>query len=73
MSPSPFIATCLLIATHRIRELLVRIQEIQDDTQMPDKEKLSEIKNIKKEIAKVNEQIDSIKKEIKLISSYRVN
>jgi hypothetical protein len=35
--------------------------------------KLSEIKNIKKEIVKVNEEIDNIKKSINLLSSYRVN
>lgn len=70
---APMIATRLLVATHTIRELLEQINKIEGSTTMPDKDKLLEIKKIKQAIVKVREEIDIIKKEIRLSNLYRVS
>ena len=61
------------VAMHTVRSLLGRIQEIEDDTETSANEKLSEIKKIRDEITKVGTEIDSIKREITLLTAYSLN
>ena len=63
----------LLVATHTVRALLDQIKEIEGNVQASDNEKLSQIKKIRDEIAKVGTEIDSIKKEFMLLNSYSLN
>lgn len=70
---SSMMATRLLVATNSVKEYLEQINKIEVDPTMPDKEKLSELKKIKQAITKVNEEIDNIKKEIRLSGLYRVS
>lgn len=63
----------LVVAMHTVRSLLGRIQEIEDDTETSANEKLSEIKKIRDEITKVGTEIDSIKREITLLTAYSLN
>jgi hypothetical protein len=63
----------LLEALDTVKGLLSQIKEIESNTQMPAIEKLSEIKKIRGELNKVSMEIDSIKKEIKLLSSHLLN
>jgi type I restriction-modification system DNA methylase subunit len=52
---------------------LLKIAELEQDTEAPLEAKLSEIKKIKDEITKVGTEIDSIKREITLLNTYNVN
>ena len=61
--------TCSQILKH----LLQRLDDIENDTATLPEIKLAEIKKIREEIAKVGQEIDTIKKEITLLNSYRVN
>ncbi len=70
---SSIIATRFLVATNTVKELLEKITQIEGDATISDKDKLSECKKIKQAIAKVREEIDTIKKEIRLHNLYRVN
>lgn len=69
----PTVAAKFLIASTNIKKLLQQIKEIEDDSVTPANEKLSQIKMIREEIAKVAEEIDNLKKEIRLLNTYRVN
>jgi peptidoglycan hydrolase CwlO-like protein len=51
----------------------MRIAEVENDTETPLEDKVSQIKKIKDEITKVGTEIDSIKKEITLLNAYNVN
>lgn len=63
----------LVVAKHTVQNLLQQIKQIESDVQTDVNEKLSQIKKIKEEIAKVGTEIDSIKKEITLLNAYSVN
>lgn len=63
----------LLVYSNQVKELVTQIKKIENDLQMPPKEKLSQIKIIRAELNKVGTEIDKVKKEIKLLSSYSVN
>ena len=63
----------LVVAKHTVQSLLSQIKQIEGDTQTDVNEKLSQIKKIKEEIIKVGTEIDSIKREIKLLDDYSVN
>ena len=56
-----------------LEDSLIRLKEIEDDIVTQPKDKLSKIKKIKEEITKVGEQIDIVKKEIILLSSFNIN
>lgn len=63
----------LTIAIDNIKELIQQITKIEEDDQMPEIEKLSEIRKIKEEINKVSIEIDTVKNDIRLLNTYRVN
>lgn len=63
----------LTIAMSTIKNLMEQIKEIENNLQMPAIQKLSEIKKIRSELDKVGIEIDSMKKEIKILNTYRVN
>jgi uncharacterized protein Yka (UPF0111/DUF47 family) len=63
----------LVKAINTVKELLRQIKELEANTQMLAIEKLSEIKKIREELNKVGTEIDNIKREIKLLDSYRLN
>lgn len=62
---------------YRLKILLLRIEEAQaaiDGKSNVDlNTQISEIKIIRQDIAKVNQEIDIIKREINLISGYQIN
>ena len=67
------LSTNMLICSYTVKKLLLKIAELEQDTDAPLEAKLSEIKKIKDEITKVGTEIDSIKKEITLLNTYNVN
>ena len=67
------LSTNMLICSYTVKKLLLKIAELEQDTEAPLEAKLSEIKKIKDEITKVSTEIDSIKKEITLLNDYSVN
>ena len=67
------LSTNMLICSYTVKKLLLKISELEQDTEAPLEAKLSEIKKIKDEITKVGTEIDSIKKEITLLNTYNVN
>jgi hypothetical protein len=70
---SSMIAAKLLVATNTVKQLLLQIQEVENDSQTPINEKLSRIKKIREEIAKVGMEVDNLKKELMLSNTYRIN
>ena len=65
--------TRLLEHMHTIKKLLSKLDDIDTDSSVPIKEKLLLIKDIRDEINKVGVEVDEIKREIKLLSTYDVN
>jgi hypothetical protein len=63
----------MLACSYIVKKLLMRIAEVENDTETPLEDKVSQIKKIKDEITKVGTEIDSIKKEITLLNAYNVN
>lgn len=63
----------MLACSYIVKKLLMRIAEVESDTETPLEDKVSQIKKIKDEITKVGTEIDSIKKEITLLNAYNVN
>ena len=63
----------MLACSYTVKKLLMRIAEIEGDTETSLDDRLSQIKKIKDEITKVGTEIDSIKKEITLLNAYNVN
>lgn len=63
----------MIIARETLRSLRLQIQQIETSTQTPTNEKVLEITKIQSEISKVGMEIDSIKKEITIMNSYRLN
>ena len=63
----------VVVARHTLYNLLGQIKEIEADANTDVNVKLSKIKKIKEEMAKVGTEIDSIKREITLLSTYNVN
>jgi peptidoglycan hydrolase CwlO-like protein len=70
---SPLIAAKFLVATHMLKDLLSKIDEIEKDPNLTVSEKRVEIKKIREDIAKVGTEIDNLKKEITLLNTHRVN
>jgi hypothetical protein len=56
-----------------LKDLLNQIKCIENDTQESTNDKLLKIKKIREELSKVGTEIDSIKKEIKIIRTYSLN
>ena len=56
-----------------LKGLLEQIKAIEKDNVTSVNEKLSQIKKIQEEITKVGTEIDSIKKEIMLLTDYSIN
>lgn len=67
------LAAKMMVCSQIMRELITRIADLENDTQLSNEEKFEQIKNIKLEISKVGTEIDSIKKEITLIRDYSIN
>jgi hypothetical protein len=67
------LATKMLIASYTVRDLLSKISALETNQELSLNEKLEQIKIIKDEITKVGTEIDSIKREIKLLSEYSIN
>jgi len=56
-----------------LKDLFAQIKCIENDTQASNNDKLLKIKKIREELSKVGTEIDSIKKEIKIIHTYSLN
>ena len=67
------LAAKMLVCSYTARNLLERIAALEADTQLTSEEKFTQIKIIRDEITKVGTEIDSIKKEVKLLETYNVN
>jgi len=67
------ISAKMVVYNYTLKDLLRQIQEIEDDKFGDLNEKLSKIKKIKEEITKVGTEIDNAKKELTLVSSYKMN
>lgn len=67
------LAARMMVCSYTMKELIVKIGDLEKDTQLSNEEKFEEIKNIRLEISKVGTEIDSLKKEIKLLESYSIN
>jgi hypothetical protein len=63
----------MVIASHLVKSLLSQIKEIETNEKTSANEKLSQIKKIREEISKVGTEIDSVKNEINLLTTYNVN
>jgi hypothetical protein len=63
----------LVVCKNTLKNLISQIKKIEDDTQSSNNEKLSQIKIIKEEITKVGMEIDTLKKEVTLLSTYSIN
>lgn len=63
----------MVTAKYTLKNLLNQIKEIEDDAQVDANIKLSQIKKIKDEMTKVSVEIDSIKREIKLLRDHSIN
>lgn len=50
-----------------------QIKRIEADSETPNNEKILQMKKIMEELSKVGTEIDSIKKEIKIIKTYSLN
>lgn len=68
-----YLSIRIIVYTYSLKDFLCQIQKIEQDTQTPVKERLSQIKKIKIELDKVSTEIDNIKKEIKLLNTYNLN
>ena len=58
---------------HTLKSLLRQIKTIEADTQSPINDRILQIKKIQEELGKVGTEIDSVKKEIKLLRIYTLN
>jgi hypothetical protein len=67
------LAARMLVCSDTLKNLLMRIAALEADKELSADEKLSQIKIVKEEITKVGTEIDSIKKEIKLLDAYSIN
>jgi len=67
------LAAKMLACNWTARNLLARIGALEADKELTLEEKFAQIKIIREEISKVGTEIDSIKKEIKLLNAYTVN
>jgi hypothetical protein len=67
------LASRLFVTTSKLYSLIGKIKEIEEDSQTPTIEKISQIKKIREEMSKVGTEIDSIKKEITLLNKYKLN
>lgn len=61
------------ICSNILKELLYQIKCIENNAQTSTNDKLSKMKKIREELSKVGTEIDSIKKEIKVIQTYSLN
>jgi hypothetical protein len=67
------LAAKMLVCSYVVRGLLDKIRTLEGATDVPQEEKLTQIKKIRDEMTKVGAEIDNIKKEITLLKSYSVN
>ena len=63
----------MLICNKTVKNLLSKIEEIENDVQSPTTEKIEKMQKIRDEIMKVDTEIDNIKNEIKLLDSRNIN
>lgn len=61
------------VCMHTLKSLLRQIKAVEADTQSPINDRVLQIKKIQEELSKVGTEIDSIKKEFKLIQTYSLN
>jgi septation ring formation regulator EzrA len=54
-------------------DLLTQLHQVRDNIHMSEKDKLSAFQTIQKEITKVRQELDNLKKEINLLGGYRLN
>jgi uncharacterized protein (UPF0335 family) len=63
----------LTIAKYTIEGLIAKINRVEDNNQTLANEKLFQIKKIREEILKVSDEIDNLKKEIRLLKTNNIN
>lgn len=65
--------TKLSIAMLIVKSLLRHLNDVEANPQMPEIEKLSEIKKIREELDKIGAEIDTVKNEITLLKTSHIN
>jgi uncharacterized membrane protein YukC len=63
----------LLDLINQLKLLIKRIDDVKYNTQLSYDEKRENLKNFRAQINVISQQVDAIKKEIRLISTYKVN
>lgn len=63
----------LIIYKDDIRFLLKRLDDIEQDTQTTNENKLVEVKKIREEMSKISKEIDKIRQDITLLDAHKVN
>lgn len=63
----------LIIYKDDIRLLLKRLDDIEQDTQTTNENKLAEVKKIREEMSKISKEIDKIRQDITLLDVHKVN
>lgn len=61
------------VCSHILKELLQEIKYIENDNKTPINDRILQMKKIREELSKVGTEIDSIKKEIKLVETHSLN
>jgi len=67
------LAAQMMVCTHTVKELLTKIGDLENNTQLSNDEKFEQIKNIRLEISEVSTEIDNLKREIKMLATYTIN
>lgn len=62
------LSTRLIICEHQLKIIMEKIQEINNDREMSEENRLAELKIIKDKISKVGVEIDNVKNSIKLVT-----
>lgn len=63
----------LLICKQNVQDLLRQIDAIEVDTQTSNEAKLAQTQKIREEMNRIGEEVDTIKKSIILLDTYKVN
>ena len=67
------LAAKMMVCTYTVKTLIIKIGDLENDTELSNEEKFEQIKNMKLEISKVGAEIDNLKNEIKLLATYSIN
>lgn len=63
----------LIIYKDDVRHLLKKLDDIEQDTQTTNENKLAQVQKIREEMSKISKEIDNIRNEITLLDAHKVN